>query len=307
MKVIVLMSTYNGEKYIKEQIESILLQKTKENVRVELLVRDDGSSDKTMEILKEYSLEGKLHWYTGTNKGPEKSFWDLVNSATNDADYYAFCDQDDYWFEDKLQMAIDKLETETSIVQPLLYIGNFVKTDAELNPISSTNIRKNIYTDFAHSLVYSSAPGCTFVFNNLARNEFLKYDINRNFVIMHDWLAHKITLINGKMIVDDRPSMFYRQHGNNVIGAHPSGVKGFIKRVKRFLIGSSKRVRSDSARSILSVYENELTDDKKFLLDLVANYRFSSSKMKRMLLSSDFNHGFIDDMFFKLLILMKRV
>ena len=69
MKVIVLMSTYNGEKYIKEQIESILLQKTKENVRVELLVRDDGSSDKTMEILKEYSLEGKLHWYTGTNKG----------------------------------------------------------------------------------------------------------------------------------------------------------------------------------------------------------------------------------------------
>ena len=96
-KVIVLMSTYNGEKYIKQQVDSILNQ---ENVSVELVVRDDGSNDNTISILKEYEKAGKLIWYTGDNKGAAYSFFDLMEYAKNRYDdycYFALSDQDDIW------------------------------------------------------------------------------------------------------------------------------------------------------------------------------------------------------------------
>ena len=102
--ILVLMSTYNGEKYLKEQIDSILAQK---NVEVTIQVRDDGSTDGTIRILEEYQKCGKLNWYSSTNMGPAKSFLDLVYNAPLKYDYYAFCDQDDYWKEDKLYKAIE--------------------------------------------------------------------------------------------------------------------------------------------------------------------------------------------------------
>lgn len=105
--ILVLMSTYNGEKYLKEQIDSILAQK---NVEVTIRVRDDGSTDGTIRILEEYQKCGKLNWYSSTNMGPAKSFLDLVYNAPLKYDYYAFCDQDDYWKEDKLYKAIERLE-----------------------------------------------------------------------------------------------------------------------------------------------------------------------------------------------------
>ena len=77
-KVLVLLSTYNGEKYLKEQIDSVLAQK---NTDVSILVRDDGSTDKTLEILEKYKKDGKLEWYTGKNLKPAKSFLNLVRCA----------------------------------------------------------------------------------------------------------------------------------------------------------------------------------------------------------------------------------
>ena len=95
-KVLILLSTYNGERYIKEQIESLLKQ---ENVKVSILVRDDGSTDGTINILNEYQKQGKLKWYTGENLKPAKSFMNLVENAP-EYEYYAFCDQDDVWLKD---------------------------------------------------------------------------------------------------------------------------------------------------------------------------------------------------------------
>ena len=96
------MSTYNGQKYIRQQIDSILQQT---NVEVNLLVRDDGSKDDTIKILDEYKQEGKLTYYTGPNLGPQLSFLNLLNNCPK-ADYYAFADQDDYWEKDKLSTAV---------------------------------------------------------------------------------------------------------------------------------------------------------------------------------------------------------
>ena len=98
-KVQVLLSTYNGEKYLQEQIESIIRQ---EDVEISLLIRDDGSCDKTIEIIENLKRKNSnIIYYSGNNLGPARSFMDLINKSGN-FDYYAFSDQDDVWKSKKL-------------------------------------------------------------------------------------------------------------------------------------------------------------------------------------------------------------
>ena len=104
-KVAVLLATYNGEKYLKEQIESVLNQK---DVEIELLVRDDCSDDETRNILKSYQDKGLLKFYGEKRMNVPYTFFDLIDNAP-EADYYAFCDQDDVWDNDKLITAINAL------------------------------------------------------------------------------------------------------------------------------------------------------------------------------------------------------
>lgn len=283
INVNILMSTYNGEAFLREQIDSILNQTLPENIKVRLLVRDDGSTDGTTQILAEYADRGALTWYGGDNKRPARSFWDLLHNCPA-ADYYAFCDQDDVWLQDKVFRAVDRLERECSAM-PLLYCSSVTVVDRELTPIRKMWADKP-YTDFAHSLVYSLAPGCTFVFNSSAMMELRKYDMDANYVLIHDWLAHKIVALTGKVVYDSDPTMLYRQHGNNVIGAqNDKGVFGFLRKVKRVLT-SSANVRSDSAKSILTVYGDQIDEEKRHLLNLVANYR-DDKRLKREFMKSD--------------------
>ena len=284
MKIIVLMSTYNGEKYLREQLDSIINQDIKDEAQLEILVRDDGSKDATHSILDEYATEGKLTWYTGENLRPGKSFWHLVSSAS-DADYYAFCDQDDVWFSDKLSRGIKVLKQEDKNI-PLLY---------------------NTYVDYAHSLIYSTAPGCTFIFNDLSRREYMKYDMNKECEVIHDWLAHKITLIKGKMILDKTPSMYYRQHGNNVIGAKKTGIKGFSDKINRFLNGESNSVRSNVAKSLLNVYSEDMSEEKLQITRMVANYKEDSKLRRKFKKEKSFKSGKKENFFRNILITFKKV
>lgn len=275
MKVLILLSTYNGEKFLQEQLDSLYRQ----TIPVDILVRDDGSTDNTKTILQQNADLGKLMWYTGENLKPEKSFWDLINKAPQ-ADYYAFCDQDDVWFDDKVERAIKYLKDIPNQERPLLYCSNVDITDAELNSTGLLCTGETYYTDFAHALIYSLAPGCTMVFNSLARNEMIKYNMKNEFVIMHDWLAHKIVAMLGTVVFDKEPTMFYRQHGNNVIGAQKTkGIKALFKRIKRVL-GSHANIRSNNAKSLLNVYGEQIDEERRHILDIVANYR-NNRKLKR--------------------------
>ena len=120
------MSTYNGEKYLREQIDSILGQR---GVEVTLLVRDDGSSDATLSILDEYKSSGLLDYYCGSNLGPARSFMHLLQNAPA-SDFYAFSDQDDKWMDDKLLAAITSMEGHES--EPALYFSQTQLVDAGL-------------------------------------------------------------------------------------------------------------------------------------------------------------------------------
>lgn len=104
-RVEVLMSTYNGELYIDEQIQSILSQK---DVDLNLLIRDDASKDNTIEKIKKYTTRDNVSFYNGKNIGATRSFFDLMNHA-GEYEYYCLSDQDDVWDDDKVITAVNKL------------------------------------------------------------------------------------------------------------------------------------------------------------------------------------------------------
>lgn len=262
------MSTYNGEKYLSEQIDSLLKQ---EGVELQILVRDDGSNDKTHEMLDKYQDEGILKWYTGANLRSAKSFMDLIMNAP-DSDYYAFCDQDDVWKEDKLKRAVEKLEEmviEKDI--PLLYCSDYQLVDEKLKNLPDNGHHS---TDtFPAALVSSCCTGCTVVFNKKLR-DFLVKKLPEHLVMHDDWV-HKVCLaLNGKVYYDEYKGLFYRQHGNNVDG----GVHGFRSKVGKILerIKSGDNIRSEQLKDLLSIYKEEMDEENNNLLTRVAYYKDKS-------------------------------
>lgn len=298
MKIAILMSTYNGEKFIKEQLDSLLSQ---DLAPTKIIIRDDGSKDDTVNLLEDYASNYNfIDYYCGKNIGPAKSFFELINKYDG-YDYYALCDQDDVWFKDKLSSAISKLENEDKNI-PLLYAGRFTLTDERLNPIKSDVSKLYSFSDFAHSLIYHSAPGCTFVFNETARKQIIKYDVNKEYCVIHDAIIHKVVTMFGKMILDEEPHMYYRQHKGNVIGLTANKASELFHRINNFVSGYIKNYRSESAKSLLNVYGNECSKENKELLNIVANYK-NNKQLKKELLNRDcFKSHTINDEFFKMLV-----
>ena len=134
--VVVLLSTYNGERYLRQQLESLINQK---EVAVRILVRDDGSSDGTVKILDEFSADKKLEYYRGNNIGAADSFIDLLFSAPISS-FYALCDQDDIWDDDKLSVAVKRLEH----VKGHVFIMGLLAVDENLSKIPIKQIKLKI-------------------------------------------------------------------------------------------------------------------------------------------------------------------
>lgn len=303
MKLIVLMSTYNGEKYIREQLDSLLRQTL---LPYRIFIRDDGSKDDTVMILEEYASKYPfIKYYNGKNKGPAASFWELICQCER-ADYYALCDQDDVWLEDKLETAVNYLEKEDDGI-PTLYCSRYTLTDAKLNPIDSNVSSLYNYSDFSHALIYHTAPGCTFVFNQAAREKIVKYDIEKEYCIIHDAIIHKVVTMFGKMILDQESHILYRQHGDNEIGMDANKFRVFIGRIERFLNGKVRNYRSNTARSLLNVYGDEISQDKKDLLNIVANYMKDKDLKKRLLTDERFRSHTANDFFFQILVLVNYI
>ena len=146
MKAAVLMSTYNGARFIREQLDSILDQTGE--FELDLWVRDDGSTDGTKDILNDYESRGLLRWYTGENLGPAQSFLDLVR-RTLGYDWYAFADQDDFWMPEKLSWALETLEKiDAARENAVLYFSNAELADEALSPLGRCVYKSTPRTDF---------------------------------------------------------------------------------------------------------------------------------------------------------------
>ena len=278
MIITVLMSTYNGEKYLREQIDSILAQEGDFTVR--LVVRDDGSSDSTTDILEEYAAQGRLTWYTGENLKPAKSFLDLV-CTTKESDLYAFADQDDYWYPDKLYRAKEALKDRQG---PAIYATNALLVDGQRNCLG-----RNVYTAIVHVDFYSLAMaanvmGCTCVFNEPLAKALRSHMPDK--LIMHDsYAAVLCAFLGGSVIYDHRPSMDYRQHGANVVGSQWKKTSALKDRIRKITKARNVSV-AEQAQSLLEGHAAAAENEEKLaFLRKIAGYRRNVFKAARLALS----------------------
>lgn len=257
--VCLLLSTYNGEKFLEEQLTSLVNQTS---IVPKILVRDDCSLDGTHEILNKWEHEHLLQWYTGDNLGPAKSFWNLICKAP-DSEYYAFSDQDDVWMQDKLSVAVEYLQQYD---EPALYCGAYQMTDKDLNPIKTPQITPS--TDIYHAIVENAATGCTMVFNKKLLQVIKSY--TPDYYFMHDeWIYKVCVAIGGKVIFDPQPYIYYRQHGNNVIGGLGDSWYKRLKFNAIKLLKPSTHHRYKTVKEIVRGFQCVLPDDNKELLEKV--------------------------------------
>lgn len=300
-RVLVLVSTYNGEKYLNQQLDSILGQ---QGVEPSVLVRDDGSSDKTIQILEEYAKRYPgFQYYQGTNAGPCMSFFDLLKHAEG-FDYYAFSDQDDVWDNDKLISAIHYIEKEPKSI-PVLYCSNLKVVDEDLN-----------FCRTAHSLSYNTknryaglvdffAVGCTEVFNQKAA-DFTKEHIRKD-CLMHDSWLFMICNFFGRVIYDADAHINYRQHGHNVVGTNKDWKSKLNARIKR-AADRSIQPRLKNAEVILDEFGDML--DKKDCLKIrkIADYKKSFIGWAKLLFDYSIRSNHIgSDIRYRMLLLIREI
>lgn len=275
--VSVLMSTYNGEKFLREQIDSILNQK---DVEVTLVIRDDGSFDSTCNIVKEYCRNNdNIVFYQGKNVGVGKSFMKLLYKAPK-SDYYAFSDQDDVWMEDKISRAIDVIiEKESRNNKPILYASNQMIFD-ESGKTVGYRFDEMPPIDLYNCLVtFNWLNGCTMVFNadlysflvDRKRRPYERVIRTR----IHDTWVHYVANIVGEIVYDNESRIAYRLHDNNEVGLKNDkklkGISLIKDKYKRFTSKKRKGIRSLSARNLLNCYSDIIDNSMKRHLEILAN------------------------------------
>lgn len=297
--VTVLMSTYNGEKYIREQIDSILNQ---EHVNIRLLIRDDGSRDNTIKILNEYSNKYKnIKVLKETdNLKPAKSFLKLLK-ISDDNDYFAFSDQDDYWEKNKLYEAIKKLENINN-QNGKLYFSSLKVVDENLKVIFKTQIDE--YIDFSSAILKNICTGCTMVFDKTLKDIINSLDFE--YISMHDSMIYRIALLIGSdIIVDNNSYIKYRQHTNNVVGLKRHKILYLNDRIKELIHNEYDRVRIAIELKKSSI----IIKDKKNveLINYLAEYK-TKAKYKAILLFSNKcrTKSMLTNLAFKVKILLNR-
>lgn len=259
-RVLVLLSTYNGEKYLSDLILSLLSQK---GVDLDILIRDDSSSDRTVELLEKIK-DSRIKYYIGENKGAAQSFLDLIKNAPLQYDYYAFCDQDDVWKNDKIKIAVSKLNNVNDEKMALYYSGQII-TDKNLNVLYEHKLddKRSVQAN----CIFNQMAGCTAVFNRMLLIKMKEYLPKK--IYGHDvWCYRLCAAMGGEIIVEKGGHILYRQHENNAVGLG-FGIKNKLSRAVDYIF---KYNASSYALEIMNGYGNQLNEKwKKFFEEICDN------------------------------------
>ena len=285
------MSTYNGEKYLDKQLTSIM---TQEDCEVYLFVRDDGSTDNSVNILEGFKEKypNNVTVIKGHNIGYRKSFCELLK-IDREYDYYAFSDQDDVWQRNKCITAIKKIEQTKK--RGVLYASSTTITDSNLNKIGYNNITTSPNNIKSYFIRHRLA-GCTMVFDSRIKNIAKKciiLGINNPF-IDHDFLVGSIAYSFGTVIRDKDSYIFHRRSSRSVT----SGGKGIIDRIltEKFVVFDRKNVNYDIALLINKYSDRSKVklceDSRKFLLE-VLDYKDSNRTKMNILKDKSFTSGIL--------------
>lgn len=276
----VLLSTYNGEKYIRDLIESVLNQK---NVNLILTIRDDGSKDRTVQIIKSFK-DDRIRLIEGNNLGPRDSFLKLLDIC-EDADYYAYCDQDDIWKLNKLDIAVCELKNVNS--EPCL----FVSACDVFSDKKSYNFKRNMNYDnklkIETTLTYRCPSGCLMVFNRQLKEKIKTQNVNAR---MHDfWTLLVAFAVNARIITCDESLINYRIHGQNAVGLE----KNYYKKIKR-LIKSVTNNKNERQRQAICLYENykdDMSDSDKEKVMKIIDYKRSFKNRLKLMFDKNYGDG----------------
>lgn len=301
-KVAVLLATYNGEKYIAEFLESLLAQSFTE---FELFVRDDGSTDNTLNILTDYSDRLNITLIDSSSRlGAAKSFIQLLIEVGEGFNCYMFADQDDVWNFDKIERAYTKLLNEKNDV-PILYCAGLELVDSSLAHISFSLPPRII--SLRNALIENIATGCTIALNEKAR-ELVINNLPEK-LIMHDWWFYIVFSALGQVIYDAYPALKYRQHGGNVIGAATSPFQDLKRRIKRFLSSKKDGVFSiaDQAAEFDRCFGPFLTaDDARLVKSIIEGKKTMSGRFRLALNSGFVRQKKMDTFILRILFLLGR-
>lgn len=280
--IVILMGTFNGSQYLSEQLDSIEKQ-THENWR--LIVSDDGSDDSTVEILNAFKdrwATGKLELIQGPKKGFCYNFLSLACDTQIKGDYYAFCDQDDFWLPNKLEVALQIITRGENSNQAFLYCGRTIYVDNRLKRISQSTEYK-MPKVFNNALVQSIAGGNTMLFNQATKH--LLEVIGLKSVASHDWWLYQlVTGTDGKIFYDTNPYVLYRQHAGALVGRNNT----FISKLERLIavaMGKFRKLNNQNIDALRSI-QIYLSLEAQQSLEKFIQIRNSSFFYKIKILSS---------------------
>ncbi len=276
----ILLATYNGSEYLKQQIDSILNQDFSDFI---LYIRDDNSTDSTKNIIKEYVL-----------KYPEKIIEVEDNKIANGAgnnfmlllkyvhnlkkhNLFMFCDQDDVWQRNKIELTMNEYDKVSNKNSPILIHTDLYVADKNLNVINKSfmqysKLRKD-YVNFNNYLIQNNVTGCTVCINKKLV-DLINFDIK--YIIMHDWYFALIASAFGQVIFINTPTVYYRQHGKNLLGAKKVSIlniknKHYKENISNLFV---------QAENFKNVYYDLLTEENKEIIDAFCKIKNSNKLMK---------------------------
>ncbi|MFZ7131417.1 MAG: glycosyltransferase [Eubacteriales bacterium] len=299
--VIVLLSTYNGEKYLNAQLMSILNQR---DIQVKLIIRDDGSTDSTIQLLKKFMIDYRdnINCCFGENLGIHKSYDYLYRHAPS-GDYYAFADEDDVWDTDKLSIAIQMLEKNNAD----FYASASSLVDKSLKPLYRTTANKEKVEHYQYSsskILSPGAQGCTIVITNKLRNLLITY--TPSVIFGHDTYITIVAYYLVKCVYDNQSHMKYRQHDNSWTGNRTEKYKQWRRDISHFLKGLERY--SKLAKEIIDGYEDLLEKNDYELLNYLQNSKHSLRDRAKLFFMRDFRkYGLIQTIVFKIALIFGQV
>lgn len=278
MKVNILMSTYNGQQFLAEQIRSIQDQSYTDWT---LFIRDDGSSDNTKEILKDFERQdSRIHLIDSDksdNLGVIKSFHKLVNHDR--ADYYFFSDQDDVWLPNKLELSLKEAQNYLADLPLMVYMDlKVVNQDLEIMTESMVKSQSHhANTELVQELTENTVTGGVAMINHALAEMWQETDD----ILMHDWYLALLASAFGNLVFIDQPGELYRQHSDNVLGARTLS-KRFKKWIRPYilfavywdLIKNSQKQASHLLQMPLSQSNRELIEAFVTIMDKPMLERF---------------------------------
>lgn len=300
----IVLSAYNGRPYLPAQIESIRRQN---GVTWSLHIRDDGSTDPgSRAVLAAYADPPGVEVLYGDNLGTVRSFWALLRHADPKVRYIAFCDQDDWWYPDKLARAVAALDRHPPET-PLAYATRVDIGDQNL-AVRGRSPRWPHPPGLGNALVENIVSGCTLVVNQALRHRLLALtDTDLKDVRMHDAWCYLVAAAFGRVVFEAEPSLIYRQHPRNVVGARGHALSRFMAKVAHQTRGGSGDVLTRQAERFRSVYGAELSPRQRALL---ASFIDRPGRLGRLGTAFDgriWRQFVVDDLALRFLVLTGRV